>query len=180
MKVSSIASRLLQENLQFYADTEDLILTAANSKTVTLTSSERQQYERRIASVCKHFGNDLDIRSLTLQLDMLHDLVDGKRVESISGVVEIVKNLSPVRRLYAELSKLLILLIVIPTTSATAERSFSCLRRIKTYLRSTMNQERLNLLLILHTHQDLTDLLDLNAVACDFVSLNDYRRNLFG
>jgi len=38
----------------------------------------------------------------------------------------------------------------------------------------------MNNLLILNMHQDKTDLLDLEAVACDFVALNNYRKNLFG
>ena len=37
----------------------------------------------------------------------------------------------------------------IPATSCSAERSFSCLRRLKTYLRSTMLQERLSNLAIM-------------------------------
>ena len=41
-------------------------------------------------------------------------------------------------------------------------------------------QERMNIVMVLHTHQNQTDDLDLNAVAKDFISLNDYRRSLFG
>ncbi|KNE87407.1 hypothetical protein PSTG_19208, partial [Puccinia striiformis f. sp. tritici PST-78] len=45
-------------------------------------------------------------------------------------------------------------LVVQPVTTATPERSFSTLRRIKNYLRNTMGQERLNGLasLNIHTH----------------------------
>ena len=35
------------------------------------------------------------------------------------------------------------LLLVMPATNATLERSFSALRRIKSYLQATMSQERL-------------------------------------
>ena len=37
-------------------------------------------------------------------------------------------------------------------TSSEAERSFSSLRRLKTYLRSTMTQDRLTGLAMLHIH----------------------------
>ena len=47
--------------------------------------------------------------------------------------------------------------LVMPATNATSERSFSALRRMKTYLRSTMKQERLNSIMTLHIHKDLTD-----------------------
>ena len=36
------------------------------------------------------------------------------------------------------------ILAVIPATSCSAEQSFSALRRLKTYLRSTMGQQRVS------------------------------------
>ena len=108
---------------------------------------------------------------------MLHDLMDGELAREISDVTKALMKLGPAKRLYSQLSKLIVLLLVIPATSATAERSFSCVRRLKTYLRATMSQPRLNHLLLLHVHQDLSDNVDLIAVAQDFVAANDYRRN---
>ena len=46
------------------------------------------------------------------------------------------------------------LLLVMPATNATSERSFSALRRIKSYLRATMLPEQLNSLLTLHIHKE--------------------------
>jgi DNA repair protein RadC len=48
------------------------------------------------------------------------------------------------KTIFCEYCKLLSLYLTIPTTTATAERSFSALNRIKTYLRCTMTQQRLN------------------------------------
>jgi len=53
--------------------------------------------------------------------------------------------------LYAQILKLL---LTLPTNTATCERSFSTLKRIKTYLRSTTGQDRLNNLAILYVHRD--------------------------
>ena len=39
-------------------------------------------------------------------------------------------------------------------TSCSAERSFSSLRRLKTYLRSSMGQERLSNLALLHVERE--------------------------
>ena len=64
----------------------------------------------------------------------------------------------------SEVIKLLRLYLTVPMTNATAERSFSTLRRLKTYLRSTMTEKRLNHLIFMHIHTDLTDKLDLNEV----------------
>ena len=75
---------------------------------------------------------------------------------------------------------LLILLIVMPATNAISERSFSALRRLKNYMRITMSQEQLNRLLVLHTHKDYTDSLELIAVANEFVSSSGHRIQIFG
>ena len=53
-----------------------------------------------------------------------------------------------------ELSKVLQILSVVPATSCSTERSFSSLRRLKTYLRSTMGQERLSNLALLHIERE--------------------------
>ena len=52
-----------------------------------------------------------------------------------------------------------------PATNAVSERSFSSLKRIKTYLRSVITNNRLNHLLIFYIHKLLTDRLDLTKVA---------------
>ena len=67
--------------------------------------------------------------------------------------------------------------IVLPSSTCEAERSFSTLRRLKTYLRSTITQQRLNDLTVLTTHRDETEALDLNEVVTEFVSRSQIRRN---
>ena len=59
------------------------------------------------------------------------------------------------REMFSEVDKLLQIYLTIPVTTATAERSFSALRRIKTYLRLTMSEERLNNVMLLRVHRFL-------------------------
>ena len=63
---------------------------------------------------------------------------------------------------------------------AVSERSASVLRRVKTYLRSTMSQLRLNNLLILHAHKDRTDDLVIPSCLNEFVKGNEHRLHVFG
>ena len=42
----------------------------------------------------------------------------------------------------------------LPVTTSTTERSFSVLRRLKTYLRATMTEDRLNGLALGHIYKD--------------------------
>lgn len=50
---------------------------------------------------------------------------------------------------------LLIILVTLPVTTAEAERSFSCLKRLKTFLRNTTAETRLNDLAILNVHKEI-------------------------
>ena len=56
-----------------------------------------------------------------------------------------------------------------PATNASSERSFSALKGVKTCLRSSTTDHRLNHLLMLHVHQDKVDDMDMIIVANDFV-----------
>jgi len=70
------------------------------------------------------------------------------------------------KKLYPHLYCILKNYIAIPPSTTTAERSFSVLKRVKTYLRATMSQERLSALALLHIHRDIQ--LQLDAVVDTF------------
>ena len=56
---------------------------------------------------------------------------------------------------YSNIEALVTILCTLPVTLCTAERSFSGLKRNKTVLRSSMSNERLPSLTLLHMHQDI-------------------------
>ena len=98
----------------------------------------------------------------------------SKRVHSKTwGYLEAEKVLS-------EVFTLTKLVLVLPATNAVSERSFSALRRVKTFLRSTMNQCRLNHLMVLHVHKTLTDTLDLIAISNEFVTGSEHLLTTIG
>lgn len=103
-----------------------------------------------------------------------------KMVTTIRTVAETLNTSTMVNGMLKEVGKLVQAYFTFPVTSATAERSFSCLRRIKTFLRSTMTHQRLNNLFLLYVHTSRTDSLDLSAVAREFVLANTRRLNYFG
>ncbi|XP_050066070.1 zinc finger MYM-type protein 1-like [Aphis gossypii] len=57
--------------------------------------------------------------------------------------------------LYPNIKKLLQIIACLPISVASAERSFSTLRRLKTWLRSKMGQDRLCGLALLHIHREI-------------------------
>lgn len=85
-----------------------------------------------------------------------------------------------VRRMFPNVERLLRLLLVFPTSSCEAERSFSALRRLKTWLRSTMTQQRLNHILICHAHRDILKTISCEEISKIFIDSNDARYKTFG
>lgn len=64
---------------------------------------------------------------------------------------------------FSETVTLLKILITTPMTTAEAERCFSTLKRIKTFLRNSMTQDRLNALAMLSMEKRLvTEMTDFN------------------
>ena len=55
---------------------------------------------------------------------------------------------------YPTIRLFMMVLLCMPVSTATAERSFSKMRRVKTYLRNTMTTERLSGLRLLNIYQD--------------------------
>ena len=71
-------------------------------------------------------------------------------------------------------------ILVMPATNVISERSFSVMRHIKSYLRSTMRQQRLNHVMVLNIYKGQPDKLDLIAVANEFVGESEHRKRFFG
>ena len=56
---------------------------------------------------------------------------------------------------YPNIRRIFIILLIFPVTSVCCGRSFSSLRRLKTWERATMGEERLCDLLMFHVHRDM-------------------------
>ena len=98
--------------------------------------------------------------SLKVQLETVRTYFERQELNNIkfNDIVDYLHMLeAPMWEIYSEDVTLVYLLLVIPATNATSERTFSALRRIKTYLWSTRTQAILYHLLTLHTHKDKTD-----------------------
>lgn len=74
------------------------------------------------------------------------------------------------------LSILYKIFLTLPVTSATAERSFSRLKLIKNYLRSTMKTERLSGLALLSVERELADNIDFESTITRFATLKSRRK----
>lgn len=68
------------------------------------------------------------------------------------------------------------MLLCTPVSNCSTERSFSCLKRIKTYLRSCTSEERLNDLAIMNIESDITANIKFDDVIHEFSTLQNRRK----
>tara|TARA_B100001146_G_C16020740_1_gene364944 strand:+ start:242 stop:592 length:351 start_codon:yes stop_codon:yes gene_type:complete len=92
----------------------------------------------------------------------------------LKEIIEYLRSLPIVsQKLLSEIIVLAKLILVMPVTNASSERSFISLKQIKTYLRNTMLQPRLNWLRMLHVHKEEADVIELPDIADEFVSKSE-------
>ena len=172
-----IKTQFGQKDLEIIAKVESLLLNSANGLALAIPEDITTMYKA-----------DVEIERLGLQLRMLPDVIQQynasfagipiKKVTSVRTIGDVLNSCG--KQLLSQVHILVQLYFTIPVTTATSERTFSTLRRLKTYLRTSMCQDRLNHLLILYCHKSRTDAIDLLKLASDFVSANEKRSEYFG
>ena len=159
---SCISDRFDQPGYKTYGQVEALLLKAATS----------QPYDEELKHVLSFYGSDFDSSLLSTHLEIFSknfQPVSPEKQTTVSDIVTFFQSSSPGQvQLMHQVGKLMRLLLVMPATNAQSERSFSAVRRIKSYLRSSMSQKRLNHLMLLHIHKSITDKLDMIEVANNF------------
>ena len=74
---------------------------------------------------------------------------------TMKGLIRDMQELNPgMKALLSQVFQLAQYGLVMPTSNAVSERSFSVLKRIKTYLRNTMTQNKLNHKMCLNIHTE--------------------------
>ncbi|CAF2033434.1 unnamed protein product [Rotaria magnacalcarata] len=103
-----------------------------------------------------------------------------KKITKIQTICDLLNVQFVGKCMFCEYTTLIRLYLTVPVTTATAERSFSAMNRVKTYLRSSMTQQRLIHVIMHHIHKERLDELDLNTICSTFISRNQSRKCFFG
>ena len=82
--------------------------------------------------------------------------------------------------MFREFDKLIKLYLTVPVTTANAERAFSTLNRLKTTLRNSMAQSRLNHCLLTNIYKEKLDEIDPRQIMSTFIVSNEKRQCFFG
>ena len=78
------------------------------------------------------------------------------------------KAIVPLETAFPTLKRLLQVSLTLVVSTTQCERSFSALKRIKTYLRTTMSEQRLTDIAVLSMEKDLADSLSFDDILQEF------------
>lgn len=159
---------------------ERFAFTGHLAAAVLLDSEHFSEYTKKFLTAelreAVHAYSMLNRSHLQTELTLLYENPDFRTCSSAMALFQFFNN-NNLQDVFSESLKLLRILITTPMTTAESERCFSTLKRIKTFLRNTMSQNRLNALAMLSIEKQLTrDIPDFNkAVIKKFAQLKECR-----
>ena len=132
-------------------------------------------WKDNVREFCNHYRRDIpNYAGSPAELVLWETMWKGKndRREDIPDSID--ATLAQIDKgAYVNIYTILQILITIPISSASCERSISTLQNLKTYLRSIMVQDRLNGLALMHAHREMA--LDLEQIIDLFANLHPRR-----
>ena len=155
--------------LQDRFDQKELLPPVLALESVIVKAANDEDYVDTVKSLKEScYSGDMDFPVMRRHLPLLYDAVRKsnpavKKVTSVRTLCEAMNRCSAYKSVLSDVHKLFRLYLTVLITSNTSERTFSALKRLVTYLRSTMTEKRLNNCFLLHIHKELTDQLDLTS-----------------
>lgn len=127
----------------------------------------------------QYYSQDIDV------IDLENELVQFK--EMCKSSTNIVQN--PIKMLeflietntvstFSNVETLLRIYLSIPISNASGERSFSTLKRVKSYLRNSINQENLSSLALLNVENEVLENIDSNEIINKFAEMKIRKRKI--
>ena len=113
-----------------------------------------------LSPLAEHYNIDLsDLRAQGRSVQaIVADYVNKDDMTTVKDIKDVMKTLLPVRAGFSTVLRVLQIALTIPVATAQCERSFSVMKRIKSYLRATTSQERLRDVSLLATERELSSI----------------------
>ncbi|OXU20394.1 hypothetical protein TSAR_011167 [Trichomalopsis sarcophagae] len=171
----SLNTRFETETINLLSKFENFLIGKNNINVLDITNFYNTQKKNESKE------DNFDAQLLTNQRDLFLNYAKNNNVqlESVKDVVAFLKSEKSYRLIFNEYTKLVRLLLTIPGSTCTNERSFSTLRFLKTYTRATMGQDRLNHYAILYVYRDRVEALNIGDLMNKFILKNQHRKNTF-
>lgn len=133
----------LYENFNFFDDLSEIDTNELKNLANKLVSKYPDDLEETLGNECIH-----------LHYQLKDSLANEEDVRSAQKICNVLHSRS-LREVYPNVDIALRIFLSIPATNCSGERSFSTLKRVKTYLRASMGQDRLNALALLSIEAQL-------------------------
>lgn len=121
--------------------------------------SDLQKLKTNIEPICDKYYTLFSQNRDTMVMKVLNEVcsikksADYEQLKRVNIAIQAYANCDA--KSYPFIKSLLQILLTLPISTATAERSFSTLKRLKTWMRSRMTEDRLTGLALLYVHRDI-------------------------
>jgi hypothetical protein len=124
------------------------------------------------------YRNDISFDALSKELDVW---LVYKKKNNLENINDVRKEFSSknLKVPFPNLFTLLSIYLTVPISSSECERSFSVLKRLKTWLRSTMGQDRLSNLALIQINSDYLSKLDIGKIIDIFATKTNRKIDFF-
>ncbi|XP_074289720.1 uncharacterized protein LOC141615004 [Silene latifolia] len=167
----------LKKRFEQYKEYENIFgFMFSTDKLCSVDDSKLESYCINLKNALKSKDeSDVDGHSLYLDLKFFKEFIPKEKM----GPLEIIKLMKKVGDCFPNAMTAYKILLTIPVTVASAERSFSKLKLLKSYLRSTMSQDRLNGLAMITIENNLLEKFSYEELIDDFASSSTKRALIF-
>ena len=177
----SLKTHFDQDDIAVMKNIETCIISAGNN-----IPANKDDFSKQLQQLSKfiNFGRwaeeftDLHVHVKLFNKESIAQL---KKITKVSSICDVLKAKITSRRCLPKFNTLLKVYCSIALASASAERSFSVMRRrIKMWLRNTMSDNNLKSRMFSNMHKKLSDEVDLQKAPCEFVQGSETHQNYFG
>ena len=177
--IKSLDERFEQEGMQIVAGIEKCLLAASNRKNALSASALQLLQQIPYIDVLVLADELLGLPTVIGMYNATSD-VKIKEITKVTTLCDIFNSTPAAKVANPQIHKLLRLYCTMPLTTASCERSFSVMRRLKTWVRSRSGQNHLNNIMFAHIQKDAMDNINMENVANDFINANETRKLYFG
>ena len=165
--------RVISEmNVRFEGKDSDLLVALTNT---VLKSEGPSDDELKLVSTEFSFDSEL----LQAEAKIYHSQAPTNKATQNPANTVIHLSENSIDSALPHFSRAAKILATIPATSCTAERSFSCLQRVKTYIRCTMGQVRLSSLALINLERSFSNHVDLEKIVDTFANRSGREKHFF-
>ena len=167
--IFSVIDRMLFEMKRRFSSSNMISMKGIDALT---PSSENFLDEQTITEFANEYSSLVTVDFITAEIANLKQMLKRTKDSDSEGCpASLLQFQCYVRRLrdaFSEVDKLLTIACTLPVSTASCERSFSTLRMVKSYLRTTMQNDRLQDLLVLGIHRSRASKLNFDDAVSRF------------